>query len=130
MKDFEEQIVDNDDEVLNIVNEIKILFEEDEYKNDCIKDLKKDYPDKIFELEEPLLDYMGENDSKFLETGFPDKLKYFTKKFAYPYEYFNSINDCQKLVNDSKKEDFFNLFSKLKNKCPSNEEIERTMNII
>ena len=77
MKDFEEEIVDNV-EILNIVNEIKMLIKEDKYKNDSIKVLKKGYPDKINELEEALLDYMGENDLKILKTGFPDKWKYLT----------------------------------------------------
>ena len=126
LKDFEEEIVDND-EILNIVNEIKMLIKENKYKNDSIKDLKKDYPDKINELEEDLLDYMGENDLKILKTEFPDKWKYLTKKLAYPYEFFNCIEDCQKPVNNLKKVDFF---SKLKNKCPDDEEIERTKQII
>ena len=72
LKDFEEEIVDND-EILNIVKEIKRLITENKYKSDSIKDLKKDYPDKIKELEEALLDYMGEYDLKILKTGFPDK---------------------------------------------------------
>ena len=54
MKDFKEDIVDND-EILNIVNEIKLLIEEEKYNNDSIKDLKKDYPYKIEKLEEALL---------------------------------------------------------------------------
>ena len=111
--------VDND-EILNIIDEI---VEEDK----TIKDLKKDYPDEIKNLEEALLDYMGEDDLKILKTGFPDKWKNLTKKLAYPYEYFNSIDDYQKPVNILKKEYFF---SKLKNKCPDDDEIERTMNII
>ena len=78
LEDIEEEIVAND-EILNIVNEIKMLITEDKYKNDSIKNLKKDYPDKINELEEALLDYMGENDLKILKTGFPDKWKYLTK---------------------------------------------------
>ena len=79
------------------------------------------------ELEEALLDYMGENDLKILKTGFPDKCKVLTKKLAYPYEYFNSVDDNQKPVDNLKKEDFF---SKLKNKCPDDEKIERTKEII
>ena len=51
LKNFKEEIVDND-EILNFVNEIA---EDDR----TIEDLKKDYPDKINELEEALLDYMG-----------------------------------------------------------------------
>ena len=70
---------------------------------------------------------MGENDLKILKTGFPNKWKYLTKKLAYPYEYFNSIDDYQKPVDNLKKEDFFN---KLKNKCPDNEEIEKTKEYI
>ena len=119
LKDLKEEIVDND-EILNIVTDIG------EY-NRTIKELKKDYSDKINELEEALLDYMGEDDLKILKTGFPDKWKYLTKKLAYPYEFFNCIEDYQKPVDNLKKEDFF---SKLKNKCPDNDEIQRTMDII
>ena len=126
LKDFEEEIVDND-EILNNVNRIKMLITEDKYKNDSIKDLKKDYPDKIIELEEALLDYIGENDLKILKTGFPDKWKYLTEKLAYPYEDFNSIDDYKKPVDNIKKKDFF---SELKNKCPDDEEIQRTMDNI
>ena len=56
LKDLKEEIVDID-EILIIVNEI---VEEDK----TVKDLKKDYPDKIKNLEEALLNYMGENDLK------------------------------------------------------------------
>ena len=70
---------------------------------------------------------MGENDLKILKTEVPDRWKYLTKKLAYPYEYFNSIDDYQKPVDNLKKEDFF---SKLKNGYPDAEEIERTKEII
>ena len=70
---------------------------------------------------------MGENDLKILKTGFPDKWKYLTKKLACPYEYFNSIDDYQKSVDNLEKGHFF---SQLKNKCPDDEEIERTMDNI
>ena len=89
-----------------------MLITEDKYKNDSIKDLKKDYPDEIKKLEEALPDYMEETDLKILKTGFPDKWKYLTKKLAYPHEFFNCIEDYQKPVDNLKKEDF----SKLKNK--------------
>ena len=85
LKDFKEEIVDND-EILKIVNEI---VEEDK----AIKDLKKDYPDRVRNLEEALLDYRGENNLKILKTGFPVGWNYLTKKLAYSYEYFNSIDD-------------------------------------
>ena len=70
---------------------------------------------------------MGENDLNTLKTGFPDKWNYLTKKLAYQYEYFNSIDDHQKPVDILKKEDFF---SKLKNDYPSDEETERTKEVI
>ena len=126
LKDFEEEIVDND-EILNIIKEKKMLITEDKYKNDSIKDLKKDYPDKINEIEEALLNYIGENDLKILKRRFPDKCKYLTKKLAYPYEYFNSIEAYQKHVDNLKIEHFF---SKLKNAYLDDDEIERTMDII
>ena len=125
LKDFEEEIVGNDEILINVYG-IKILFEENEYKNDSIRDLKEDYPDKIEKLEEALLNYMGENDLNLLKTEFPDKWKYLTKKTAHPYEYFSTIDDYQKLVDNLKKEDFF---SKLKNKCPSDKQIERKKEI-
>ena len=62
-----------------------------------------------------------------LKREFPDKWQYLNKKLAYPYEYFNSIDDYLKPVTDLKKEDFV---SKLKNKCPDDEEIERTKELI
>ena len=40
LKDFEDEIVDND-EILNIVIEIKMLITEDKYKNVSIKDKRK-----------------------------------------------------------------------------------------
>ena len=119
LKDLKEEIVDND-ESLDIV---KKILEEDR----TIKDLKKDYPNEIKNLEEALLNYMGENDLKILKKEFPDKWKYLTKKLAYPYEFFNCIEDYQKPVYNLKKEDFF---SKLKNGYPDDEEIERTKKII
>ena len=70
---------------------------------------------------------MGENYPKILKTEFPDKWNYLTKKLAYPYEYFNIIDDYQKSINKLKKKNFF---SKLKNDYPSDEEMERKMDFI
>ena len=88
--------------------------------------MKKDYLNEIKNLEEALLNYMGENGLKILKTGFPNNWKLLTKKLANPFEYFNSIDDYKKPVNILEKKDFF---SKLKNKCPDDEEIERTVDI-
>ena len=74
-----------------------------------------------------LVKILDEDDSKILKKEFPDKWQYLNKKLAYPYQYFNSIDDYQKPVDDLKKEDFLR---KLKNKCPDIDEIERTKEII
>ena len=73
-----------------------------------------------------LVKNLDEDDFKILKKEFPDKWQYLNKKLAYPYQYFNSINDHQKPVDNLKKEDFF---SKLKNECPDDEEIDRTKEI-
>ena len=70
---------------------------------------------------------MGENDLKFLKTELPDKWKNLTEKLAYAYEYFTSINDYQKPIDNLKTKD---VFSKLKNDYPSDKEIERTKNLL
>ena len=119
LKKLKKEIVDID-EILDIVNK---MVEDDR----TIEDLKKDYPIEIKNLEEALLKYMGEIDLKILKTGFPDKWKFLTKKLAYPYEYFNSMDDYKKPVNKLEKKGFL---SKLKKKCPDDEKIERSMDNI
>ena len=64
------------------------------------EELKNDYLNKIEKLNEALLNYMGENDFKILKTGFPDKWEYSTEKLAYPYEFFNCIENYQKSVDN------------------------------
>ena len=90
-------------------------------KNGCIR-----FIDSYRFLSETL-DELGKNldedDFKILKKEFPDKWQNLNKKLAYPYEYFNSIADYKKPVDNLEKEDFF---SKLKNGYPDDEEIERT----
>ena len=77
-----------------------------------------------------LVENLDVDDFKILKKEFPDKWQYLNKKLAYPYKFFNSIDDYKKPVDNLKKEDFF---GKLKNECPDVEKIERTreiMNII
>ena len=74
-----------------------------------------------------LVKNLNEDDFEILKKEFPDKWQYLNKKLAYPYQYFNSIDDYKKPVNNLKKEDFF---SKLKNDYPDDDEIERTKEII
>ena len=115
LKNLKKEIVGSD-EILNIVNKTEENYPEDienlEEDDRTIKNLKKFYPEEIEDLEEALLNYIGENDLEILKTRFPDMWKYLTKKLAYPYDYFNNIDDYQKPVDNLKKEDFF---SKLKN---------------
>ena len=115
LKNLKKEIVGSN-EILNIVNEIDENYpEEIENLEDdrTIKNLKKYYPEEIQNLKEALLNYIGENDLKILKTGFPDMWKNITKKLAYPYEYFNNIDDYQKPVDNLKKEDFFSKFKKM-----------------
>ena len=107
----------------------KLLLLMKEIEDDrTIEDFKKGYPDKFENLEETLLSYMGENDLKILKTEFPDnRWKYLTKKLAYPYECFNSLDDYQKPIHNLQKEDFF---SKLKIKRPDDEETQKTNKFI
>ena len=70
---------------------------------------------------------MGGHDPKLLKTKFLDEWKYLPKKLAYPYEYFNSIEDYKKPVDNLENKNFF---SKLKNKCRDDKEIDRTREII
>ena len=70
-----------------------------------------------------LVKNLDEDDFKILKKEFPDKWQYLNKKLAYPYEYFNNIDDYQKPVDNLKRENFS---SKLKNDYPDDVEIERT----
>ena len=74
-----------------------------------------------------LVKNLVEDDFKILKKQFPDKWQYLNKKLAYPYEYFNSIDDYKEPVHNLENKDFF---SKLKNKCPDDKEIDRTREII
>ena len=74
-----------------------------------------------------LVKNLNEDGFKLLKKEFPDKWQFLNKTLAYPYEFFNSIDDFKKPDNNLKKEEFF---SKLKNDYPDDDEIERTKEII
>ena len=67
------------------------------------------------------------DDFTSLKKEFHSKWQYLNKKLTYPYEYFISVDDYQKPVDNLKKEYFF---SKLKNKCPDDEETLRTKSFL
>ena len=50
-------------------------------------------------------------------------MNFLNRKLVYPYEYFNSFGDNQKLINNLKKE---YVFGKLKKFCPDDGKIGRT----
>ena len=64
---------------------------------------KKIFQMRLKKIKEAIINYMGENDLKILKTEFPEKWKYLTKKLAYPYEFFNCLDDYQKPFNNSQK---------------------------
>ena len=74
-----------------------------------------------------LVKNLDEDDFKILKKESSDKWQYLNKKLAYPYEFFNSIDDYKKPVDNLEKENFFN---KLKNDYLDDDEIERTKEII
>ena len=57
----------------------------------------------VSESLDKLVKNLDEDDSKILKKEFPDKWQYLNKKLAYPYQYFNSIDDYKKPVDNSKK---------------------------
>ena len=65
-----------------------------------VEDLKNDYLNRSEKLNEALVNYMGENDLENSKTRFPDKWEFLTKNLAYPYEFFNCIEDYQKFVDN------------------------------
>ena len=54
-----------------------------------------------------LVKNLDEDDFKILKIEFPDKWQYLNKKLAYPYEYFNGIDDYKKPVHNLENKDFF-----------------------
>ena len=50
----------------------------------------------VSESLDKLVKNLDEDDFKILKKEFPDKWQYLNKKLAYPYEYFNNINDYKK----------------------------------
>ena len=70
-----------------------------------------------------LVENTNQNDFKIFKKKVPVKWLYLIKKIAYPYEYFINNDDYKKPVFNLKKEHFF---IKVKNKGPSDEEIQRT----
>ena len=74
LKVKKKETVDND-EMLKIVNEIKILTKEHRFKNRFVKDLKKDFPREIGKLEEALNKYISEKNHQIMKKLLRDEWK-------------------------------------------------------
>ena len=58
--------------------------------------------------DDPMIDFVAFSTLCItMKEKLPDKSLYLYKNLAYTYEYFNSIDDYKKPVNDMKKEDSF-----------------------
>ena len=66
-----------------------------------------------------LVKNLDNDDFNISKKDFPDKGQYLNKNLAFSYEFFNSVNDYRKHVDNFKKEDFL---SKFKKKCPDDDE--------
>ena len=65
-----------------------------------------------------------------LKQQFPSHWMLLKKKLAHPYEYYKNLQDYEKPIEkliESRKEAYFR---KVENKCPDQEEIHRTNEII
>ena len=57
----------------------------------------------LSECLDKLVENIDLDDFKILKKDLPDKWQCLNKKLAYPYQFFNSIDDYKKLVNILKK---------------------------
>ena len=65
LKNLKKEVV-GDDKIFNIINKLENMIDKTK-RNQSISVLKKKYPDKVNELEEALLNYIGEHDLKLLK---------------------------------------------------------------
>ena len=95
---MKKEIVD-DEFILKIVNRLESLVNNER----TIEDSKKDFPDEFGKLKEALNNYISDNDLEISKSELPDGWIYLSKTLAYPHEYFSSIDDYQKPVDNVKK---------------------------
>ena len=60
-------------ETLKSVSEIEVLVSINNYDNDSLKEIKKEFPDDNGKLKEALNTHVSENDLKNLKIEFPEK---------------------------------------------------------
>ena len=93
----------------------------------CIKflDSMRFQPDSLEKLTESLKD----EDYIHLKRQFPNHWMLLKNKLAYPYEFYKTIEDYEKPIEELLKAGNEKYYSKTKNKIPDQEEINRTNEI-
>ena len=79
---------------------------------------------------EKLAESLNDQDYIRLKQQFPNQWMILKKKLAYPYEYYKSLEDYEKPIHELLKSGKEAFYSKIKNKYPSQEEIDRINQII
>ena len=79
---------------------------------------------------EKLTESLKDDDSIHLKKHFPNHWMLLKNKLAYPYEYYKTLEDYEKPIDELLESGNKACFSKTKNKIPDQEEIDRTNEII
>ena len=97
-------------------------------KYGCVKDLDsmRFQQDSLEKLTESL----KKEDYIHLKRHFPNHCTLLKNKVAYPYEFYKTIEDYEKAIDDLLQSGKEAYFSKTKNKIPDQEEIDRTNEVI
>ena len=79
---------------------------------------------------EKLTESLKDDDYIHLKRHFPNHWMLFKNKLAYPYEFYKTLEDYEKPIDELIKSGKKAYFSETKNKIPDQEEIDRTNEII
>ena len=79
---------------------------------------------------EKLTESLKDDDYIHLKKHFPNHWMLLKKKLAYPYEYYKTLEDYEKPIDELLESVNKTYFSKTKNKIPDQEEIDRTNEFI
>ena len=79
---------------------------------------------------EKMRESLNDRDYIHLKQQFPNHWMLLKKKLAYPYEFFKTLEDYEKPIEKFLKSGKEAYFSKVKNECHDQEEIDRTNEII
>ena len=79
---------------------------------------------------EKLTESLKDEDCIHLKSNFPDHWMFLKNKLAYPYEFYKTLEDYEKTIEELINSGNEAYYSKTKNKIPDQEEIDRTNDII